>query len=133
MSYTEVVSQVAPLGFADLAGAADELPGQEFTDGRDRLVVHGPVGPGFAGALRFAGTLRTQSPLLPRVKVEVVVSPWSAGRSEVAIHPLTHLGRFDSRRANRFYKAASSVLALVIDRLEARIPQQAPAVAALAA
>ena len=42
--YSPVVSQVVPVGFADLAQAADELPGQELTDDRVRLKVHGRVG-----------------------------------------------------------------------------------------
>jgi hypothetical protein len=67
------------------------------------------------------------------MKVEVVVSPWSAGRSEVAIHPITELGRLDSLRANRFFKAAEAILPLVIDQLDAELPREAPATLKLAA
>src|SRR5262245_13836199 len=108
--YSAVVSEVVPVGFADLAQAADKLPGQELTEDRTRLNVHDRVGTGLAGAIRFSGTLRPTSALLPSMKVEVVVSPWSAGRSEVSIHPVSKLGSFDSLRANRFFKAARSIL-----------------------
>lgn len=111
-----VVSQVVPVGFADLAEAADLLPGVEVTRGRTRLRVETPLGTGLAGAVRFGGSLRS-SALLPSIRVEVVVSPWSAGHSEVAIHPVTNLRRLDSQRAERFYRAALSVLPVLIDRL----------------
>lgn len=133
MSYTEVVSEVVPAGFADLAEAADELPGSEFTGGRARLRIHGPAGGSLPGMVRLAGTLRTGSLLLPRVKVEVVVTPWSAGRSEVAIHPITHVGGVDSLRANCFFEAARSIVPLVVDRLDGGVSLEAPAVPALAA
>jgi hypothetical protein len=127
-----VVSQVVPVGFADLAQVADVLPGEEITEDRIRLKVHGRVGTGLAGAIHFGGTLRT-SGLLPSVEVEVVVSPWSASRSEVAIHPLTNLGQLDSLRANRFFKAARSILPVMIDRLYAELPVEIPATVVLAA
>jgi hypothetical protein len=132
--HSAVVSQVVPVGFAGLAQAAGQLPGQEFSEDRIRLKVHGRAGTGLAGAMRFAGTLRTTSSLLPSMKVEVVVSPWSADRSEVAIHPITNLGSFDSLRANRFFKAADSILPFVIDRLRTEVPvEEAPAILGLAA
>ena len=118
-----VVSQVVPVGFADLAEAADLLPGAEVGQGRTRLKVEVPLGAGVAGAVRFGGSLRT-SALLPAVRVEVVVSPWSAGHSEVAIHPVTGLGRLDSGRAERFYRAALSILPALIDRLGSEAPAE---------
>jgi hypothetical protein len=130
--YSPVVSQVVPVGFADLAHSADQLPGRELVVDGARLKLHGPVGPGLAEAVRYGGTLRTAA-LLPSMKVEVVVSPWSAGRSEVAIHPITELGRLDSLRANRFFKAAEAILPLVIDQLDAELPREAPATLKLAA
>jgi hypothetical protein len=132
--YSAVVSQVVPVGFADLAQAADKLPGQEISQDRIRLKVNGRASTGLAGAIRFPGTLRTTSALLPSMKVEVVVSPWSDDRSEVAIHPITNLGPFDSLRANRFFRAAGSILPVVIDRLRAEVPmEEAPAILGLAA
>jgi hypothetical protein len=131
--YSPVVSEVIPVRFADLAPALDVLHGQELNDGSARLNVDRPVGAGIAGGIRFVGTLRTTSALLPSFKVEVAVSPWSAGRSEVAIHPITDLGHLDSFRANRFYTAARSILPLVIDRLTAGLPAKAPAALKLAA
>ena len=127
-----VVSQVVPVGFADLAQAAELLPGAEITEGRMRLKVGSGVGSGLAGAVRFAGTLRT-SALVPPVKVEVVVSPWSAGHSEVALHPVTNLRRLDSLRAERFYKAALSILPALIERLGSGDPAEAAAVLEMAA
>lgn len=133
MVYSAVVSQVVPVGFADLAQAVDQLSGQQLTEDRTRLKVNGSVGTGLAEEIHFAGTLRTTSALLPPIKVEVVVSPWSAGRSEVAIHPKTNLGQLDSLRANRFYKAALSILPVVIDRLNAAVPVEVPDALELAA
>lgn len=130
--YSAVISDVVPAGFADLAEAAERLPGLEVTEARTRLKVHGRAGTGFAGAIRFSGTLQTAA-LLPSIKVEVVVSPWSAGRTEVAIQPMTNLGHLDSLRAARFFKAARSVLPLVIDRLFSELPVEVPAPARLAA
>jgi hypothetical protein len=131
--YSAVVSETVRAGFADLARAADKLPGQDLTQDRISLTVHGRLPTGLAGAIRYSGTLRTSSPLLPSVKVEVVVSPWSAGRSEVAIHPITRLGELDSFRANRFFNAARAILPLVVDRLNAELPVEAPVTLGLAA
>jgi hypothetical protein len=131
-AYSAVVSQVVGVGFEDLAKAAEELPGSDVAEGQVRLEVRGRVGTGLAGGIRFGGTLRTTS-WLPPVQVEVVVSPWSAGCSEVAIHPISNIGQLDSRRANRFYEAARSVLPLVVDYLNVELPSKAPAALALAA
>jgi hypothetical protein len=133
VSYTAVVSQVVPIGFADLAQAAEELTRGEVTDGRVRLSIHGQAGTSLPGMVRLAGTLRTNSLLLPWAKVEVVISPWSAGRSEVAIHPVTPLGQVGSLRSGRFFEAARSILPEVLGRLDAGLPVEAPAVPALAA
>ncbi len=132
MVYSPVVSQLVPVGFDDIVDAADELPGQALSEDRIRLKVHGRVGAGVPGAIRYAGTLWTTSAPFPAMKVEVVVSPWSASRSEVAIHPITNLGQFDSLRASRFFKAAYSMLPVVIDRLNAELAVQASAALPLA-
>lgn len=129
--YSAVVSRVVPVGFADLAQAAEELPGREVVKDRTWLKVKGGLGTGLVGAIRLGGTLRTSSLLRP-VKVEVVVSPWSAGRSEVAIQPVTNLGQFDSLRTRWFLKAAHSLLPLVIERLYAELRVEAPATVELA-
>jgi hypothetical protein len=131
--YSPVVSEVIPVGFADLAPAVDVLSGQELNCGSARLNLHRPAGTSVAGGTRLAATLRTTSALFPSLKVEVVVSPWSAGRSEVAIHPVSNLGDLDSFRSNRFYKAARSILPAVIDRLTPDVPVKAPAALKLAA
>lgn len=130
--HSSVVPQVVPVGFADLAQAADRLPGSVVADGETRLEVEGRAGPGFADAVRYRGTLRT-SALLPPLKVEVVVSPWSAGKSEVAVHPVTNLRRLDSLRAKRFFKAALAILPALVDRLGAEVAAETPAVLELAA
>jgi hypothetical protein len=124
--FSPVVSEVIPLGFTDLVPAVDVLSGQKLSAGSAGLSVGRPVGTGVAGGIRFGGTLRTTSALFPSWKVELVVSPWSAGRSEVAILPITNLGHLDSLRANRFYAAARSILPVVIDRLTAGVPAEAP-------
>jgi hypothetical protein len=130
--HSPVVSQLVPVGFADIAHAADKLPGQKLSEDRIRLKVHGRVGTGLPGAIRYAGTLWTTSAPFPAMKVEVVVSPWSASQSEVAVHPITNLGQFDSLRASRFFKAAYSMLPVVIDRLYAELPVDAPVALPLA-
>jgi hypothetical protein len=104
------VSQVAPLGLADAVDAADQLVGQTITAGRSRLEVTARLGDGLAGAVWYSGTLRTGSSLIPSVRVDVVVSPWSAGRTEIGIRPLGRIGRPDSLRAHRFFDAAWAVL-----------------------
>lgn len=124
MIQSAVVSQVVPVGFADLAQAADELPGEELADDRVHLHVLGRLGSGQLGAVRFAGTLRAAPTVIPPMKVEVIVSPWSANRSEVAIRPLTNIGEFDSLRANRFFNAAHSILPTVIEHLTEEAPAE---------
>jgi hypothetical protein len=130
--YSPVVSQVVPVAFADLAPWVDQLPGQELAGDQARLQLHGRIGTGLAGAVRYAGSLRTGGPL-PSMKVELVVSPWSAGKSEVAIHPITNLGQLDSLRSRRFLKAARALLLVVIDHVNTEVPQEAPAALQLAA
>lgn len=130
--HSSVVPQVVPVGFADLAQAADRLPGSVVADGETRLEVEGRAGLGLGDAVRYRGTLRT-SALLPPLKVEVVVSPWSAGKSEVAVHPVTNLRRLDSLRAKRFFKAALAILPALVDRLSAEVAAETPAVLELAA
>jgi hypothetical protein len=130
--YSPVVSQVVPVAFADLAPWADQLPGQELAGDQARLQLHGRIGPGLAGAVRYSGSLRTAG-LLPSMKVELVVSPWSAGRSEIAIHPIANIAQLDSLRSKRFLKAAKAVLPSVVDHLNAELPLEAPAALKLAA
>ena len=131
--HSAFVSQVEPLGFADLADAVAELPGQDIAAGRARLSIRERSGTGLAGAVCYRGTLRTGSIVIPSVKVEVVVSPWSAGKSEIGIRPLANLGRTDSIRANRFYDAARSVLPALVGELRARIPEETASSMVLAA
>ncbi len=131
--YSPVVSQVVPVGFADVAQAAETLPGHELSEGRTRLKVQSCVGTGVAGAVRYSATLRTTAAPFPAVKVEVVVSPWSEGRSEIAIQPVSNLGQFDSLHASRYFKAARSILPVVTDRLFADLPVEVPATVGLAA
>ena len=125
------VSQVARIEFSDAAGAADDLTGQEISAGRVRLEIHQRVRDGVPGAVSYQGVLRTGSALIPSVKVDVVLSPWSADRTEIGIRPLSRLGRSDSFRANRFFDAAWSVLPVLVDRVESRLPVEAPSPAGL--
>jgi hypothetical protein len=111
------VSHVEPVEFGELAAAVEALAGREVTVGRATLQIGQRSGTGFAGAVCYDGTLRTGSLLVPSVKVELVVSPWSSARSELGIRPLTHLGRFDSLRSNRFYTAARSVLQALFEKV----------------
>jgi hypothetical protein len=115
--HSAFVSQVAPMVFADALDSFSDVIGAEVVAGKSRLRVSGPIGTGFADARYFAGTLRTGSALIPSVKVEIVVSPWSAGRTEIGVRPLSSLGHLDSLRSNRFYRAAREVLAALLDRI----------------
>lgn len=127
------VSQVAPIGFADAAGSADRLEGSELSAGSARLQVKERIGAGLAGAAWYEGVLHTGSRLFPSVRVDIVVSPWSAGRSEIGLRPLTRIGRIDSFRANRFFAAAWAILPRLMEELGAGRPAEAPAHAGLVA
>lgn len=116
------VSQVAPLGFADVADAVEKLSGEEVETGRVRLSIQERIGEGLAGAVWYSGVLHTGSRLVPSVKVDVVVSPWSAGRTEIGLRPLSRIGQPSSFRANRFFDAAWAVLPELIDRIGAAVP-----------
>lgn len=120
--HSAFVSQVAPVGFADLTDAFEQLDGTEISAGKARLQIQPRTGTGFAETAYYRGVLRTGSRLVPSVKVEIVVSPWSASRSEIGLRPLTSLGSFDSLRSNRFYQAARTVLAAVFERVLTDVP-----------
>ena len=124
--HSSFVSQVAEIGFADGADALEGLAGSRIGTGPVRLEVGERIGTGLAGAVWYSGVLRTGSLLIPSVKVDVVLSPWSAGRTEVGIRPLTRLGRFDSLRATRFFNAAWPVLGQLTARLGATPPVKVP-------
>lgn len=119
--HSAFVSQVAPVGFADLAEGFEKLAGTEIVAGKAKLQIHDRSGTGFADALYYRGALRTGSALVPTVKVEIVVSPWSSSRSEIGLRPLTNLGHFDSLRSNRFYDAARAVVARLFESLAADV------------
>jgi hypothetical protein len=125
--HSTFVSQVAPIGFADAAEGVDGLTGQDITAGRSRLQVKERIGDGLAGAVWYAGVLHTGSVLLPTVRVDIVVSPWSSGRTEVGLRPLSRIGRAESVRAGRFFDAAWTVLPALIDEIGAARPAEVPA------
>ncbi len=127
------VSQVAPVGFADAADAADRLTGTEVAAGRARLQVKERIGDGLAGAIWYEGVLRTGRGLLPSVRVDIVVSPWSAGRTEIGLRPLSRIGRPDSIRARRFFDAAWTVMPRLVDLLGTGRPAEAPVTTGLVA
>ena len=114
------VSHVAPLGFADAVDTADRLVGTAITAGGARLEVGDRIGQGLAGAVWYEGVLKTGSALFPTVRVDIVVSPWSAGRTEVGLRPLSRIGRADSFRADRFFDAAWAVLPVLTDQVTTR-------------
>ena len=113
------VSHVAPAGFADVVDAADRLAGSSIHAGGTELELRRRIGDGLAGAIWYEGVLKTGSPWFPTVRVDVVVSPWSAGRTEIGLRPLSRIGRADSFRAGRFFDAAWSILPALTEALAA--------------
>lgn len=131
---TTFVSQVANLPFADTIDAVEALEGRQLGSGAVRLTIGPRIGEGLAGAVWYSGVLRTGSPLVPSVRVDVVVSPWSAGRVEIGIRPLGRLGTAHSLRSGRFFNAAWAVMPALLDELRTAVPAAQPApVAARAA
>jgi hypothetical protein len=126
---TNFVSQVARLGFVDALDRADALAGKEVSNGTVRLSVGERLGDGLAGAVWYSGVLRTGSPLLPTVRVDLVVTPWSAGRVEIGLRPLGRLGGLSSLRSNRFFNAAWTVMPSLISALGASTVASRPAAA----
>lgn len=128
------VSHVVPVGFADAVEVADGLAGEEIRAGKARLQVGARIGDGLAGAVWYSGVLRTGSSLVPPVKVDLVVSPWSAGRTEIGVRPLSRIGRPESYRAGRFFDAAWALLPRLMERLtDASVPAPAAKVFEVAA
>lgn len=120
------VSQVVPVGFADAMDAAEHLAGTEVVTEGARLEIKGRIGDGMAGAAWYEGVLHTGSLLLPTVRVDVVVSPWSVGRTEIGIRPLGRLGQADSLRARRFFTAAWDVMVPLCRSIATTQPAVAP-------
>jgi hypothetical protein len=115
--YTLCVSQTAGVGFTDAAANAQDLAGRDFVAGPYRLHVSERLADGFDDARRFSGSLHFDGPLVRHLEVEVMVSPWSADQSEIAIRPVSHLGHPESHRTKRFLQAAWSVLPEVINEI----------------
>jgi hypothetical protein len=120
------VSHIAPVGFADAVDAADRLAGTEIAVGDARLEVKERIGSGLAGAVWYEGVVKTGSAFFPTVRVDIVVSPWSAGRTEIGLRPLSRIGRPDSFRANRFFDAAWGVLPRLAAAVTAGRTAEAP-------
>lgn len=124
--HTSFVSQNVPVGFADAAEAVERLNGRSLAAGRARLEIGSRVGEGLAGAVWFTGLLHTGSPLMRSVAVDVVVSPWSAGRSEIGLRPLGRMGSISSARSRRFFDAAWSVLPQLVGALRSESLVETP-------
>ena len=87
------VAATAEMDHAHAVKAIENLVGHEISAGAARLLIQGRNTRGMLGGVSFSGRLRTGSLLLPSVPVDVVVSPWSAVRTEIGIGPLGHYGR----------------------------------------
>lgn len=116
-SYSNFVSLRVDLGFADAAEAAESLPGTTFTAAKHALTVKELALHTVDGQLSYSGVLHAAPGFLPGLPVEVVVSAWSAGRSEIGIRPLSRLGAPSSLRSLRFFRAAWAVLPEIIAEL----------------
>jgi len=111
------VSQVTEVGFADASEGIEHLQGQTVVSGRARLEIGERVGDGLAGGSSYAGVLHTGSGLTRTVPVDIVVTPWSPGWTEIGLRPLGRIGGIESGRARRFYGAADAALSELVDRL----------------
>ena len=127
------VSSTIDLGYADAAEAIEKLVGQEISTGSTRLVIEDQLAGDVGGATWFAGVLRSSSPLARPIRVDVVVSPWSAHRTEIGIRPLARLGHLDSLRTRRFVASAWDVLPQLTGRLDRPVVAERELVTAQAA
>jgi hypothetical protein len=116
------VSEVAKIGFADAVDSAESLVGRTLDCGSAKLTVREHIGEGLAGAAWFSGVLRTGSPILPSTRVDIVITPWSAGRVEIGIRPLGRMGNPSSLRTSRFFNAAWTVMPALLDSLTVGVP-----------
>jgi len=107
---SEFVSQVVEVGFADAADQIDRLSGQTLAAGPARLEIGARLGHGLAGAIWYEGVLDTGSRWARKITVDVMVTPWSAGRTEIGLRPLGRLGDAEGARARRYYTAAVPVV-----------------------
>jgi hypothetical protein len=119
--YSNFVSCRVEVGFADAAEAMERLAGGPVAAGRARLVVKRASG-GPGDRVSLAAVLHTRRALVPRMAVEVVLSPWSAGRTEIGIRPLGRLGSPGSVRSRRFLAAAWAVLPELATAVESGRP-----------
>lgn len=120
MSQTAVqtfVGSTIALGYADAAEAAERLPGRDIAAGSAHLVLGDGPAESLGSTLTLQGVLHTGSPLVRPVRVELVLSPWSASRTEVGIRPSSKLGHTESVRTRRYLDAAWTVLPRLIDAL----------------
>jgi hypothetical protein len=127
--HSAFVAKTAEFDYPDAVAALENLVGREIWSGSARLTIGERGADGLAGAASFSGRLRTGSLLFPSLRVDVVVSPWSATRVEFGIRPLGRVGRLGSFRLGRFSGAAWPMVEALIDRVgESLSPPARPAV-----
>lgn len=127
------VSNVAEVGYADAVEAMETRVGHEVVVGGVRLHLQVQTVDSVSGMTWMSGVLHTGSALSRPVKVDVVLSPWSAHRTEVGIRPISRTGAPDSLRTRRFLDAAWAVLPELTARVSEGRAVDAPLLATAAA
>jgi hypothetical protein len=114
---TTFVALTGKFDHFDAVRDLETLAGHEITAGSARLAIGQRVGNGddAFGYVGFEGHLHTGSALVPALKVEIVVTPWSSTRTEIGVRPLGRLGRL---RTDRFLRAAWPVVEALIAELQ---------------
>jgi hypothetical protein len=114
---TTFVALTGEFDFRDAVGGLEALSGQEITAGSARLTIGERVDgtENAFGSVGFTGRLHTGSALLPAITVDIVVTPWSATRTEIGVRPL---GRPGWLRTERFLRAAWPIVEALTAELQ---------------
>ena len=120
--HTTFVATGAEVARADAVEVLEGLVGDEIKAGSARLLIEAEGRPGAFDSVSWRARLRTGFVLSPSIPVEVVVTPWSASRTEIGISPLGRVGRPGSLRLSGFFRAAWPVVDALIQRVVTSAP-----------